>query len=47
MMCQKSSLQGDHGRIAEWRQAQAEAITKERRPDLWSLYLENKDDKPS
>ena len=38
---------GDHGRIAEWRQAQAEAITKERRPDLWSLYLKNKDDKPS
>ena len=29
---------GDHGRIAEWRQAQAEAITKDRRPDLWSRY---------
>ncbi|MDA7946468.1 MAG: tRNA (guanosine(37)-N1)-methyltransferase TrmD [Hyphomicrobiaceae bacterium] len=29
-------LSGDHGKIAEWRRAQAEAITKERRPDLWS-----------
>ncbi len=29
---------GDHGRIAAWRKAQAEAITKERRPDLWAQY---------
>ena len=35
---------GDHGRIAEWRQAQAEAITKDRRPDLWSRYQHNEDD---
>lgn len=28
-------LSGHHARIAEWRQAQAEALTKERRPDLW------------
>jgi tRNA (guanine37-N1)-methyltransferase len=27
-------LSGDHGRIAAWRRAQAEAITRERRPDL-------------
>jgi tRNA (guanine37-N1)-methyltransferase len=27
-------LSGDHGRIAAWRQEQAEAITRERRPDL-------------
>ena len=27
-------LSGDHGRIAKWRQAQARAITAERRPDL-------------
>jgi len=27
-------LSGDHGRIAEWRRAQAEKITRERRPDL-------------
>jgi len=25
---------GDHGRIAEWRRAEAERITRERRPDL-------------
>ena len=28
-------LSGDHKRIAEWRHAQAERITRERRPDLW------------
>ncbi|WP_088345448.1 MULTISPECIES: tRNA (guanosine(37)-N1)-methyltransferase TrmD [Rhodomicrobium] len=27
-------LSGDHGRIAKWRRAQAEAITRARRPDL-------------
>lgn len=27
-------LSGDHGRIAAWRRAEAERITKERRPDL-------------
>lgn len=25
---------GDHGRVSEWRRAQAERITRERRPDL-------------
>ena len=29
-------LSGDHGRIAEWRRAQAEALTRARRPDLWA-----------
>ena len=28
-------LSGDHGRIAQWRRAQAEQITRERRPDMW------------
>jgi len=28
-------LSGDHGRIAAWRRAQAEALTRARRPDLW------------
>ena len=28
-------LSGNHGEIAKWRRAQAEAITRERRPDLW------------
>ncbi len=27
---------GDHGRVAAWRRAQAEALTRERRPDLWA-----------
>lgn len=27
-------LSGDHGKIAEWRAAQAEALTRQRRPDL-------------
>jgi tRNA (guanine37-N1)-methyltransferase len=27
-------LSGDHGRIAKWRRAEAEAITRARRPDL-------------
>jgi tRNA (guanine37-N1)-methyltransferase len=29
-------LSGDHARIAAWRQAAAEALTKSRRPDLWA-----------
>jgi tRNA (guanine37-N1)-methyltransferase len=29
-------LSGDHARIAAWRQAEAEALTRDRRPDLWS-----------
>jgi len=31
-------LSGDHARIAEWRRAQAEALTRARRPDLWARY---------
>jgi tRNA (guanine37-N1)-methyltransferase len=27
---------GHHGRIADWRRAQAEAKTRDRRPDLWA-----------
>jgi tRNA (guanine37-N1)-methyltransferase len=33
---------GDHGRIARWRRAEAEALTKSRRPDLFSLYESGK-----
>jgi tRNA (guanine37-N1)-methyltransferase len=32
-------LSGHHGRIAEWRLAEAERITRERRPDLWQRYV--------
>ena len=31
-------LSGHHGKIRAWRREQAEAITKERRPDLWKAY---------
>ena len=27
---------GDHGRVARWRRAEAERLTRERRPDLWA-----------
>lgn len=29
---------GDHGAIARWRRLMAETITRERRPDLWTLF---------
>jgi len=35
-------LSGHHGNIEAWRREQAEKITKLRRPDLWTLYLERK-----
>lgn len=33
---------GNHRRIAEWRLAEAEKLTRERRPDLWSAYRKQK-----
>jgi tRNA (guanine37-N1)-methyltransferase len=33
-------LSGDHQKIAQWRQDQAEKITQVRRPDLWETYIE-------
>jgi tRNA (guanine37-N1)-methyltransferase len=29
---------GDHSKVAAWRKAQAEALTRARRPDLWAAY---------
>jgi tRNA (guanine37-N1)-methyltransferase len=29
-------LSGDHRKVAEWRRAEAERLTRERRPDLWA-----------
>jgi tRNA (guanine37-N1)-methyltransferase len=29
-------LSGDHARVAAWRRAEAEALTRARRPDLWA-----------
>ena len=40
-------LSGDHRRMAAWRQAQREATTQERRPDLWAAHLANKPAEPS
>jgi len=34
-------LSGHHANIADWRRAQAERLTKERRPDLWRAYCEH------
>jgi tRNA (guanine37-N1)-methyltransferase len=33
---------GDHARVAEWRRAEAERVTRERRPDLWAAYQAGK-----
>jgi len=33
-------LSGNHADIAAWRQAEAERLTAERRPDLWAEYRE-------
>jgi len=32
-------LSGNHKKITEWRLKEAEAITRERRPDLWNKYI--------
>jgi len=29
---------GNHAEIARWREAQAQDLTRDRRPDLWTLY---------
>jgi tRNA (guanine37-N1)-methyltransferase len=31
-------VSGDHQRVRAWRRAQAELLTKQRRPDLWKRY---------
>jgi len=35
-------LSGDHAKIKDWRLSQSEAITRDRRPDLWQKYKTNK-----
>ena len=32
-------LSGDHAKVAAWRKAEAERLTRTRRPDLWAAYL--------
>ena len=36
-------LSGDHAKIRAWQRAQAEQITRERRPDLWSAHKKQKE----
>jgi tRNA (guanine37-N1)-methyltransferase len=37
-------LSGDHARVAAWRQAEAERLTRERRADLWARYRDLNDE---
>ena len=34
-------LSGDHSKIKDWRLSQSEAITRDRRPDMWQKYKKN------
>lgn len=36
---------GNHRRIDEWRLAEAEKLTRERRPDLWAAYEKQRKDR--
>jgi tRNA (guanine37-N1)-methyltransferase len=36
-------LSGDHAKVAQWRRAEAERLTRERRPDLWEWYQRNQE----
>ncbi len=38
---------GDHAKIAAWRRAEAERLTRERRPDLWAAHLAEEGSKKS
>jgi len=33
---------GDHAKVRAWRRAEAERLTRERRPDLWAAYQANR-----
>jgi tRNA (guanine37-N1)-methyltransferase len=35
-------LSGDHAKVAAWRRAEAEALTRNRRPELWAAYRNQK-----
>ena len=40
-------VSGHHENVRAWRLAQAEDITRQRRPDLWARYIERKQITPS
>src|ERR1700729_1386440 len=35
-------ISGDHAKVAAWRQAEAEALTRAKRPDLWAIKVNQK-----
>ena len=35
-------ISGDHARVSAWRRAAAEALTRDRRPDLWAMQARQK-----
>ena len=37
-------LSGHHEKIRQWRRAEAERLTRDRRPDLWARFLKRRDD---
>ncbi len=37
---------GDHAKVAAWRRAEAERLTRERRPDLWAAHRPKGPKKP-
>jgi tRNA (guanine37-N1)-methyltransferase len=37
---------GDHRKVDAWRRAEAERLTRERRPDLWAAYRADKKGPP-
>jgi tRNA (guanine37-N1)-methyltransferase len=39
-------LSGDHAKVAGWRRAEAERITRERRRDLWDAYVARRPKSP-
>ena len=39
-------ISGDHAKVAAWRQAEAEALTKLRRPDLWAARAKTRQKPP-
>ena len=38
-------MSGHHGKIAQWRQAQSEDLTRTRRPDLWQSHCAKETDR--
>jgi tRNA (guanine37-N1)-methyltransferase len=35
-------ISGDHAKVAAWRRAESEALTRTRRPDLWATHIQQK-----